>query len=43
MYRHILIGPDAYPLESIKLHITWAAGFSHSILVTKNSFHRNFP
>ena len=41
--RHLLIGPDAYPLRSIKLHITWAAGFSHSILVTKNRLHRNFP
>ena len=25
-YKHILIGPDAYPLESIKLHIAWFAG-----------------
>ena len=41
--RHLLIGPDAYPLESIKLHIYWAAGFSPSILVTKNRLHRNFP
>ena len=24
--KHILIGPDAYPLESIKLHIAWFAG-----------------
>ena len=26
IYKHLLIGPDAYPLESIKLHITWFAG-----------------
>ena len=26
MNKHILIGPDAYPLESIKLHIAWFAG-----------------
>ena len=24
--KHLLIGPDAYPLESIKLHIAWLAG-----------------
>ena len=24
--KHLLIGPDAYPLESIKLHIAWFAG-----------------
>ena len=24
--KHILIGPDAYLLESIKLHIAWFAG-----------------
>ena len=24
--KHLLIGPDAYPLESIKLLITWFAG-----------------
>ena len=24
--KHILIGTDAYPLESIKLHIAWFAG-----------------
>ena len=24
--KYILIGPDAYPLESIKLHIAWFAG-----------------
>ena len=24
--KHFLIGPDAYPLESIKLHIGWFAG-----------------
>ena len=23
--KHLLIGPDAYPLESIKLHIAWFA------------------
>ena len=38
-----LIGPDANPLKSIKLHITWAAGFPNSILVTKYRLHRNFP
>ena len=43
MNRHLMICPDAYPLESIKLHIAWAAGFSHSILGTKNRLHRNFP
>ena len=26
MNKHLLIGPDAYPLESIKLHIAWFAG-----------------
>ena len=26
IYKHLLIGPDAYPLESIKLHIAWFAG-----------------
>ena len=26
MKKHLLIGPDAYPLESIKLHIAWFAG-----------------
>ena len=24
--KHLLIGPDAYPLESIKQHIAWFAG-----------------
>ena len=24
--KHLLIGPDAYPLKSIKLHIAWLAG-----------------
>ena len=24
--KHLLIGPDAYPLESIKLHTAWLAG-----------------
>ena len=24
--KHLLIGPDEYPLESIKLHIAWFAG-----------------
>ena len=24
--KHLLIGPDAYPFESIKLHIAWLAG-----------------
>ena len=23
--KHLLIGPDAYPLESMKLHIAWFA------------------
>ena len=26
MNKHLLIGPDAYPLESIKLQIAWFAG-----------------
>ena len=39
--RHLLIGPDAYPLESIKLHMAWAAGFSHLILVTENRLSKN--
>ena len=42
IYRHLLIDPDAYLLESIKLHIYWAAGFSHSILVTKIDFIETF-
>ena len=28
--------------QNKKLHITWAAGFSHSIVVTKNRLYRNF-
>ena len=26
MNKHLLIGLDAYPLESIQLHIAWFAG-----------------
>ena len=26
MNKHLLIGLDAYPLQSIKLHIAWLAG-----------------
>ena len=26
MNKHILMGPDTYPLESIKLHNVWFAG-----------------
>ena len=46
MHKHLLIGPEAYQLELIKLHVAWPGVFFFSpdiILVTKLKFHRIFP
>ena len=37
--KHLLIGPDAYPLELILFFFAWL-GFSHIIVVTKNRLSR---
>ena len=39
--KHLLIGPDAYPLESIKLHIAWFVTFRH-LKKGIQEFHRKF-